>query len=150
MLQQQLMALRSGHADACTLHIIKNETNPVARAQLYRQGGLISVTSQILVVDLLNDIVPTELVTGFIVQDANRVTAESTEAFILRMACGRNPQAFVKAVSESPESFTLGFAPLEKIMKVLGLRRVQLWPSVDECGEHRRRVPSCLAPQQML
>ncbi|KAJ2787374.1 DNA repair protein RAD16, partial [Coemansia linderi] len=84
-LQQQLMALRSGHADACTLRVIKNETNPAARAQLYRQGGLISVTSRILVVDLLNDIVPIELVTGLIVLDANRVTAESTEAFILRM-----------------------------------------------------------------
>ncbi|KAJ2012150.1 DNA repair protein RAD16 [Coemansia sp. S85] len=81
------MALRSGHADACALRIIKNETNPVARAQLYRQGGLISVTSRILVVDLLNDIVPTELVAGLIVLDANRVTAEPTEAFILRMVC---------------------------------------------------------------
>ncbi|KAJ2696761.1 DNA repair protein RAD16 [Coemansia sp. IMI 209128] len=127
-LQQQLMALRSGHADACTLRVIKNETNPAARAQLYRQGGLISVTSRILVVDLLNDIVPIELVTGLIVLDANRVTAESTEAFILRMMRSRNPQAFVKAVSESPESFTLGFAPLEKTLKALGLRHVQLWP----------------------
>ncbi|KAJ2115315.1 DNA repair protein RAD16 [Coemansia sp. RSA 922] len=127
-LQQQLMALRSGHADACALRIIKNETNPAARAQLYRQGGLISVTSRILVVDLLNDIVPIELVTGLLVLDASRVTAESTEAFILRMVRERNAQAFVKAVSESPESFTLGFAPLEKTLKALGLRHVQLWP----------------------
>ncbi|KAJ2728849.1 DNA repair protein RAD16 [Coemansia sp. BCRC 34962] len=122
------MALHSGHADVCTLCIIKNETSPAARAQLYRQGGLISVTSRILVVDLLNDIVPIELVTGLVVLDANRVTAESTEAFILRIVRGRNPQAFVKAVSESPESFTLGFAPLEKTLKALGLRHVQLWP----------------------
>ncbi|KAJ2056197.1 DNA repair protein RAD16 [Coemansia sp. S146] len=127
-LQQQLMALHSGHADACALRIIKNETNPAARAQLYRQGGLISVTSRILIVDLLNDIVPIELVTGLLVLDASRVTAESTEAFILRMVRGRNAQAFVKAVSESPESFTLGFAPLEKTLKALGLRHVQLWP----------------------
>ncbi|KAJ2827813.1 DNA repair protein RAD16 [Coemansia furcata] len=127
-LQQQLMTLRSGHSDACTLRIIKNETNPAARAQVYRQGGLISVTSRILVVDLLNDIVPIELVTGLIVLDASRVTGESTEAFILRMVRGQNGQAFVKAVSESPESFTLGFAPLEKTLKALGLRHVQLWP----------------------
>ncbi|KAJ2336317.1 DNA repair protein RAD16 [Coemansia sp. RSA 2681] len=127
-LQQQLMALRSGHADLCTLRVIKNETNPTGRAQLYRQGGLISVTSRILSVDLLNDLVPIELVTGLIVLDTNRVTAESTEAFILRMVRARSPQAFVKAVSESPESFTLGFAPLEKNLKALGLRHVQLWP----------------------
>ncbi|KAJ2689192.1 DNA repair protein RAD16 [Coemansia spiralis] len=142
------MALRSGHADACTLRIIKNGTNPVARAQLCRQGGLISVTSRILVVDLLNDMVPTELVTGLIVLDANRVTAEPTEAFILRMACGRNPQAFVKAVSESPESFTLGFAPLEKTMKVPGLRRIQRVRGASAAGAKLPHAPADALEQE--
>ncbi|KAJ2715165.1 DNA repair protein RAD16 [Coemansia spiralis] len=129
-LQRHLMQVRSGeNADeAAELHVVKNDTNAVARGQLYRRGGLISVTSRILIVDLLNGVVPVELVTGVIVQNASRITAESIEAFVLRVVRQQNPAAFVKALSDAPEAFTLGFAPLEKTLKVLGLRHVHLWP----------------------
>ncbi|KAJ2401040.1 DNA repair protein RAD16 [Coemansia sp. RSA 2559] len=130
-LQQQLMQLRSGEGPAdqpTQLHTVKNETNSAARAQLYRQGGLVSVTSRILIVDLLNKLVPAQLVTGVIVHNASRVGAESIEAFILRVIRKQNPRVFVKALSDAPEAFTLGFAPVEKTLKVLGLRHMHLWP----------------------
>ncbi|KAJ1988666.1 DNA repair protein RAD16 [Coemansia spiralis] len=129
-LQQLFMQMRSGAAadEAARLQIVKNETNSSARAQLYRQGGLVSVTSRILVVDLLNKLVPTELATGIIVHNASRVGAESIDAFVLRLVRQQNPKVFVKALSDAPEAFTLGFAPLEKTLKVLGLRHVHLWP----------------------
>ncbi|KAJ1800023.1 DNA repair protein RAD16 [Coemansia sp. RSA 2399] len=130
-LQQQLMQLRSGEgrADQPTqLHTVKNETNSAARAHLYRQGGLVSVTSRILIVDLLNKLVPAQLVTGVIVHNASRISAESIEAFILRVVKQQNPRVFVKALSDAPEAFTLGFAPVEKTLKVLGLRHIHLWP----------------------
>ncbi|KAJ2523676.1 DNA repair protein RAD16 [Coemansia sp. RSA 2049] len=132
-LQQQLMQLRSGEEraendESARLQTVKNETNAAARAQLYRQGGLVSVTSRILIVDLLNSLVPAQLVTGVIVHNASRVSAESIEAFVLRVVRQQNPRVFVKALSDAPEAFTLGFAPVEKTLKVLGLRHVQLWP----------------------
>ncbi|KAJ2646512.1 DNA repair protein RAD16 [Coemansia sp. RSA 1250] len=129
-LQHYFMQMRSGEKanEATKMQIIKNETNSGVRAQLYRQGGLISVTSRILIVDLLSNIVPIELITGIIVHNAQEVNAESIEAFILRVIRQQNGQAFVKALSDSPESFTVGFAPVEKTLKVLGLRHVQLWP----------------------
>ncbi|KAJ2823656.1 DNA repair protein RAD16, partial [Coemansia erecta] len=129
-LRHYFMQMRSGEAadEAAAVQIIKNETNAVQRAQVYRQGGLISATSRILIVDLLNDVVPLELVTGVIVHNASRVTAESIEAFVLRVVRQQNGKAFVKALSDAPEAFTAGFAPAEKTLKVLGLRHVHLWP----------------------
>ncbi|KAJ2708646.1 DNA repair endonuclease XPF, partial [Coemansia sp. D1744] len=46
-LQHYFMQMRSGETtdEASTVHIIKNETNATLRARVYRQGGLISVTS---------------------------------------------------------------------------------------------------------
>lgn len=42
------------------------------RQSLYKQGGLISVTSRILVVDMLQGDIPIELVTGMIVMHAEK------------------------------------------------------------------------------
>ncbi|KAJ2856290.1 DNA repair protein RAD16 [Coemansia erecta] len=129
-LKHSFMQMRSGEGvdQETELAVVKNETNSSSRAQLYRTGGLISVTSRILIVDLLNGLVPAELVTGAIVCNASRITAESIEAFVLRVIQQQSPQSFVKALSDAPEAFTLGFAPLEKTLKVLGLRHVHLWP----------------------
>ncbi|KAJ3197530.1 hypothetical protein HK101_002833 [Irineochytrium annulatum] len=57
-----------------------------------------------------------------------RITDTSTEAFILRLLRDGNKQAFIKAFSDSAESFMLGAWRLEKAMKVLFLRKVTLWP----------------------
>ncbi|KAJ2081188.1 DNA repair protein RAD16 [Coemansia sp. RSA 988] len=129
-LQGYLMQMRSGENsdEAATLHIINNETNAAMRGHVYRKGGLISVTSRILIVDLLNSVVPVELVSGVIIHNASRVTAESIEAFVVRILQQQNRDAFVQALSDAPEAFTAGFAPLEKTLKVLGIRHVNLWP----------------------
>ena len=55
------------------------------REEMYVEGGCLSVTSRILIVDLLSGIVPVELIHGIIVLDAHRITRDSCEAFILRV-----------------------------------------------------------------
>ncbi len=45
---------------------------PAGRQDLYKKGGLISVTSQILTVDMLTSEMPTHLITGIIVLHAER------------------------------------------------------------------------------
>ena len=42
------------------------------RQELYRRGGIFSVTSQILVVDMLQSTLPTELITGILILHAER------------------------------------------------------------------------------
>ena len=40
---------------------------------MYKKGGLISVTSRILVVDMLQSQIPTELITGMVVLHAEKL-----------------------------------------------------------------------------
>ncbi|KAJ1987164.1 DNA repair protein RAD16 [Dimargaris cristalligena] len=113
--------------------ILKNDIGSQERVQLYHRGGLFSITSRILVVDMLAGRLPTELVTGVVVNHAHQVAtqaaaASSSEAFILRLLRERNQRAFIKAFSDSPEAFAQGFSPLERALKALKLRRAFLWP----------------------
>jgi hypothetical protein len=45
---------------------------PAHRQALYNGGGIISVTSRILIVDMLQSDIPTDLITGIIVLRAHR------------------------------------------------------------------------------
>jgi DNA excision repair protein ERCC-4 len=46
--------------------------NILSSQDLYKNGGLISVTSRILVVDMLQSDLPTELVTGLLILHAEK------------------------------------------------------------------------------
>lgn len=54
------------------LKYVLNSTFSTFRRELYLSGGLFSVTSRILVVDILQDIIPTDLITGILVLHAER------------------------------------------------------------------------------
>jgi DNA excision repair protein ERCC-4 len=98
------------------------------REKLYAQGGIFSITSRILVVDLLTNLLNPETITGVVVLHADKVVATSLEAFILRIYRQKNKTGFLKAFSDAPEPFTTGFAPLTTMMRNLFLRQVALWP----------------------
>jgi DNA excision repair protein ERCC-4 len=111
------------------LSVVNTDLMSVAtRQKMYAQGGIFSVTSRILVVDLLTSLLDPETITGMVVLHADRVVATSLEAFILRIYRQKNKAGFLKAFSDSPEPLTIGFAPLSTIMRNLFLRRVSLWP----------------------
>ncbi|KAG0340657.1 hypothetical protein BG000_011435 [Podila horticola] len=107
---------------------ITSEQSLAERSDLYRFGGVMAITSRILVMDLLTGRIPVHLITGILVANAHRVTATTTEAFILRLFRQGNSQGFVKAFSDQPEVISSGFATLEKTLKLLYLRKVNLWP----------------------
>ncbi|KIM83728.1 hypothetical protein PILCRDRAFT_97161 [Piloderma croceum F 1598] len=97
-----------------------------------RGGGLMSVTSRILVVDMLQSDIPTDLITGILVLHAEKVTALSLEAFIVRLYRGKNTTGLVKAFTDQPEHITSGISPLKNIMKELQLRKVHIYPRFHE------------------
>lgn len=103
-------------------------TSVAAREKLYAQGGIFSITSRILVVDLLTNLLDPATVTGVVVLHADRVVATSLEAFILRIYRQKNKVGFLKAVSDNPDPFTIGFSPLATMMRNLFLRKASLWP----------------------
>jgi DNA excision repair protein ERCC-4 len=115
-----------------------------ARQKLYSRGGILSVTPQILILDLLSGVLDPASVTGLIVLHAERVVATSVEAFCLRIYRQGNKEGFLKAFSDNPEPFTTGFSPLSNMMRNLFLRTPLLYPrfqvDVSKSLEGRRKA----------
>lgn len=97
------------------------------RRKVYENGGIVSVTSRILVVDLLSGVLDPNDITGLFVLHAEKVKETSNESFIINLFRDKNDWGFIKAVSDEPESFT-GFTPLATKLKVLRISNVFLWP----------------------
>jgi len=103
-------------------------TSVASREKMYAAGGIFSITSRILVVDMLTGLLNPETITGMIVLHADKVIATSLEAFILRIYRQKNKVGFLKAFSDNPEPFSTGFSPLATMMRNLFLRKASLWP----------------------
>lgn len=132
-----MMAENGGGTGARGLRVINNESMTVEKREpLYRQGGIFSVTSRILVVDLLTRVLPEEVCTGMVVLHAEHVTVSSMEAWALRIwqrrrqqqTAGNGGLGFIKAFSETPEPFVTGFNPLANRARNLFVQNVYLWP----------------------
>ncbi|XP_045109312.1 DNA repair endonuclease XPF-like isoform X3 [Portunus trituberculatus] len=109
------------------------------RTQVYYNGGVLFVTTRILVMDLLMERIPVEMISGIIVWKAHRILESCQEAFALRLYRQKNKTGFVKALSSSPLSFTAGFCHVERIMRNLFVKKLYLWPrfhvDVNTCLE---------------
>ncbi|KAJ1579870.1 hypothetical protein NDA12_007357 [Ustilago hordei] len=110
------------------LRAIHHEMPAKQRSEMYLSGGIMSVTSRILVVDMLSKRIPTGLITGLVVLHAEKVTPTSVEAFIARIYRQENKEGFLKAFSDNPEHFTMGISPLQTVLSQLHVRKVELWP----------------------
>eukprot|EP00898_Chlorokybus_atmophyticus_P002162 jgi/Chlat1/2947/Chrsp2S04679 len=130
--EAQRVALRRElqHQDAAAElpHDINNEFLAPERLSIYQAGGVIIITSRILVVDLLNSRIAPESIAGIIVSNAHRVNDTSSEAFILRLYKAGKPEGTVRALSDSPYAFNAGFNTVERILRNLFVRRLYLWP----------------------
>ena len=120
------VSLEAIHLNLFTL--IDNSTPAKDRTQIYLNGGVMCVTNQILVVDILNNVIPTRLITGIIVNHAEKVTENSAIAFILRLFRSLNKAGFIRAFSESPERFGGELTKLERMLKVLQVKNVYIYP----------------------
>ncbi|KAJ8146364.1 hypothetical protein OY671_000586 [Metschnikowia pulcherrima] len=114
---------------ATPLRIISGSdlTNTTRRRSVYEEGGVIFISSRILVVDLLSGIIRPDDITGIFLMHTERVKETSNESFIINLYRDGNDWGFLKAISDEPESFT-GFTPLSTKLKVLRLSDVFLWP----------------------
>lgn len=111
------------------LRVINTDKATVAtREKIYSEGGIVSVTSRILIVDLLSKLLDPETVTGLIVLHAEKVITTSSEAFIVRVFRQDNKIGFVKAFTDAPEPLISTYAPLGAMLRNLFLRRPALYP----------------------
>jgi len=108
--------------------ITAESSNAKKRNEIYLKGGVLFVTERILVVDLLTNRVPIDLVTGIIVYKAHRIYNDCLMSFILRLYRMKNKKGFVKALSQNPQSFFGDYGKLDKIMRQLFVTKLHLWP----------------------
>lgn len=108
--------------------VINSDYTSQDRVERYGYGGVFFITSQILVVDMLNEKVPLSRVAGFIVLNAHRLTETCTEAFIVRLYRFANKRGYVRAFSDKPQAMISGFSKPERIMKTLFVKKLHLWP----------------------
>uniref|UniRef100_A0A1I8JLS6 ERCC4 domain-containing protein n=1 Tax=Macrostomum lignano TaxID=282301 RepID=A0A1I8JLS6_9PLAT len=91
-------------------------------------------SAQILVVDFLRSVVPTDAVSGIIVMHADEVLDLCQEAFVLRLYREANPTGFIKAITDRARAFTRGGFGIERILRTLFVPGcVPAAPSVAAC-----------------
>ncbi|MBN3303856.1 XPF endonuclease, partial [Amia calva] len=112
-------------------HLPRTVTSDVQshdRYDVYTQGGVLFVTSRILVVDFLTDRIPAHLITGILVYRAHKIIDSCQEAFILRLYRQKNKTGFIKAFTDKATSFSSGFCQVERVMRNLFVKKLFLWP----------------------
>ncbi|KAH8260794.1 hypothetical protein KR026_008609, partial [Drosophila bipectinata] len=112
--------------DSKYVHEVANTATE--RERVYLEGGLQFVSTRILVVDLLKQRVPIELITGIIVLRAHTIIESCQEAFALRLYRQKNKTGFIKAFSNSAEAFTIGYSHVERTMRNLFVKNLFIWP----------------------
>ena len=100
----------------------------VDRRKAYDAGGPMFVTTRIAAVDILSERLPPTRVAGLVVGNAHRVTDFSGEAFVARLFRAGNRLGFVRGLTDRPGDLVRGFNGVERAMKALMVRRVNLWP----------------------
>jgi DNA excision repair protein ERCC-4 len=120
--------LQPGVSESRLPAVINNETPAANRKAVYGAGGVVFVTSRILVMDLLTHRVLPAAITGFVLLNAHTLTETGIEAFILRIYRRHTACGFVKAFSDDPITLASTFGRLERTLRTLMVRRVHLWP----------------------
>ncbi|VDP98321.1 unnamed protein product [Trichobilharzia regenti] len=122
--------------------IITAEVNNKDREAIYKRGGVVFVSSRILVVDLLMERMPVSLVCGVLILRAHELHEACQDSFAIRLLRERNPQLFIKAFSDNALSLTSGYNHAERVMTQLGICKLVLWPRFNV------QVVSCLDESQ--
>uniref|UniRef100_A0A1B0CID9 Uncharacterized protein n=2 Tax=Lutzomyia longipalpis TaxID=7200 RepID=A0A1B0CID9_LUTLO len=113
-------------------HVHETATNTKEREKMYLEGGIHFITTRILVVDLLKNRIPIEMITGIFVLRAHTVIESCQEAFALRLYRQRNRDGFVKAFCNSAESFTFGYGHVERVINNLYVNELFVWPRFQQ------------------
>ncbi|KAM4525948.1 DNA repair endonuclease XPF isoform 2-T2 [Fundulus diaphanus] len=112
-------------------HLPRTVTSDVQSAErynVYSEGGVLFVTSRILVVDFLTDRIPAHLISGILVYRAHKIIESCQEAFILRLFRQKNKTGFIKAFTDKATAFSSGFCQVERVMRNLFVKKLYLWP----------------------
>ncbi|KAK9870502.1 hypothetical protein WA026_008059 [Henosepilachna vigintioctopunctata] len=107
---------------------LNSATTSENRVDMYLSGGIHFVSTRILVLDMLKKKIPMDKITGIILLRAHKILESCQEAFILRLYRQNNKKGFIKAFTNSAQSFTMGFGHVERIMRNIFVKELYIWP----------------------
>ncbi|KAL7299564.1 hypothetical protein TKK_0007641 [Trichogramma kaykai] len=123
--------------------VVSAQSPAEERDIMYLEGGVLFISGRILVVDLLKNRVPLNLLSGILVYKAHSILTSHQESFALRLYRKGNKTGFVKAFTNSAIAFTVGMSQVEQVMKRLYVKKLNLWP------RFHKTVNTCLATHKV-
>ncbi|CDW59565.1 DNA repair endonuclease XPF [Trichuris trichiura] len=115
----------NGHAEPKRL---TSQTPANDRRNVYLEGSVKFVTSNILVNDFLADRVPLEHLTCILIYRAHAVFRSALDAFLLGQIRKKNANCLVKAFSDQPLAFAQGIGKLQRAATLLQVDKVRFLP----------------------
>lgn len=108
--------------------VVTSSVSVADRRRIYMNGGVVIISPQIILADLLTSRIDARNISGFLVANAHQVGENSKEGFAIRNFKQKNPTGFIKAFSDEAETLSSGFGRLEKTMRALHIKKLFLWP----------------------
>eukprot|EP01064_Diplonema_japonicum_P034249 TRINITY_DN7040_c0_g1_i3.p1 TRINITY_DN7040_c0_g1~~TRINITY_DN7040_c0_g1_i3.p1 ORF type:complete len:820 (+),score=147.75 TRINITY_DN7040_c0_g1_i3:1-2460(+) len=117
---------------------VLGDVKPKDREDAYNTAVVCNMAPRVLIPDILQNRLNPLRLKGCIVWDSHRIdTVDAPEAFILRLLQDRSPGMYLRAITESPDSFIRRGLKLETLLRSLGVQKVFMWPRfhirVEEC-----------------
>lgn len=101
------------------------------RADLYLKGGVFAISNKCIVLDLLTKKLSPSIITGFIINSAQKMSDKSQESFLTKLLRKENPEAFIKCITDKPNSVGRGgMFNIESLMKNLQVNNLLLYPRI--------------------
>ncbi|KAH8584219.1 RAD1 [Cryptosporidium sp. chipmunk genotype I] len=127
---------KNNHLLSNKLVIINSEMNLNKRKAFYNKGGIHIVTSRILLTDLLSERLDFSHIDGIILFNAESLNVRNwNDAFILQLFKSKNPNGFIKGISQRPETLNQGYFGPGIAMRYLGATELFLYPRTNTIVE---------------
>ncbi len=104
------------------------------RIDMYLKGGIFSVIYKAIVLDLLTKRLSPSIISGFIINNAQKVEENSPESFLTQILRKDNADAFIKCFTDKPNSIARGGSMhvVENRMKSLQVNNLLLYPRIRQ------------------
>ncbi|KAI3386382.1 hypothetical protein SNEBB_004498 [Seison nebaliae] len=115
----------------CLFHVINSNISIKDRIDIYKLGGLIFISSRILVVDILLERLDLKRTNGFLVNNAEKCQMMNDQtSFILHLYREKNEKGFIRSFASNPLQLTKPYSmlKLEMIMNKLNISALILLP----------------------
>ncbi|EGT51508.1 hypothetical protein CAEBREN_09583 [Caenorhabditis brenneri] len=115
------------HNVNCEPKIINSDVSVKDRQSIYLEGGVQFCSSRVLLVDLLQNRIPTDRIAAVLVYRAHQTLNAFQDSFILRLYREKKPDGMVKAFTDVPNTLS-SLGQLQRLVDRLYVRHVELMP----------------------